>query len=105
MKWLTPYINEWFIALQASFLAKATVTEQSSSNVELIANKIDATKNQDKPDSTILQDNQIQHTSQGNNTINISSSAGTGSQDLIVTSPGFLQICKCFDQFKYTNLA
>ncbi|XP_039965704.1 nucleosome-remodeling factor subunit NURF301 isoform X1 [Bactrocera tryoni] len=77
---------------QASFLAKATVTEQSSSNLELNANKMDGTKNQDKPDSTILQDIQIQQTSQGNNTIISSPSAGTGSQDFIVTSPGFLQI-------------
>ncbi|CAD7006089.1 nucleosome-remodeling factor subunit NURF301 [Ceratitis capitata] len=80
---------------QASFLAKTTVTEQSSSsNVENVAgNKtIDATtKNQDKSD--LLQDNQIQQLPQGNNTVISSSpSAGVGTQDLIVTSPGFIQI-------------
>lgn len=73
------------------------MTEQSSSsNVENVAgNKtIDATtKNQDKSD--LLQDNQIQQLPQGNNTVISSSpSAGVGTQDLIVTSPGFIQICK-----------
>ncbi|XP_053954762.1 nucleosome-remodeling factor subunit NURF301 isoform X1 [Anastrepha ludens] len=77
---------------QAPFLAKTTVAEQSSSSVEFNANKNDATKNPDKPDSTILQDNQIQQMPQGNSTIINNPTAVTGTQDLIVTSPGYIQI-------------
>ncbi|XP_067647631.1 nucleosome-remodeling factor subunit NURF301 isoform X2 [Eurosta solidaginis] len=77
---------------QASFLAKTTVTEQSSSNVvELNVNKTDANEIQDKLDSNILQENQIQQGS-SNTTPTNNPSAGAGNQDLTVTSPGFIKI-------------